>query len=379
MLRKAGAFLRNHFLNIKGPAINGQVIVIESDDWGSIRIPSRSSYNRLKGKGIDLDSNPYNHFDALETGEDLQALFETLSPFKDYKGNAPILTANVIVANPDFEKIRAAEFRKYHYEYFTETYKRNSSTDSSWKVFQEGINYKYLKPQFHGREHVNVLRWLKMLQEYDRQFLDAFDEGVFSIDHKFGAGKRNNLMATLDYDTDDEREFAYDQLRDGINIFEQIFRSRSDSFIAPCNVWDLASEQILAQHGVKFIQGFLGQLIPTPGLNSYITKKRSTGSKSENGQIYLVRNAYFEPSTLPSYDWIGNCLKKVQAAFFWGKPAIISMHRLNVIGTIFPENRSKNLLMLSQLLKEILKKWPEVEFLSSDQLGHLYANRKCAE
>lgn len=374
MSKRAGAFFRNHLLNIEGPAIDRKVIVIESDDWGSIRIPSRRSFDRLNDKGLQLDSNPYNRFDALETGDDLQALFETLSSFRDYKGNTPIVTANVIVANPDFEKIRWSEFSKYSYEYFTETYKRNPSSESSWKVFQEGINSKYLKPQFHGREHVNALRWLRMLRTLDQQFLDAFDEGVFSIDHEFGRGKRNNLMATLDYDTEEERQFAYDQLRDGINIFERIFKSTSDSFIAPCNVWDLSSEQILAQQGVKFIQGFLGQLIPNPGLDSYITKKLSTGMRSASGQIYLVRNAYFEPSTLPNYDWIGNCLQKIQAAFFWRKPAIVSMHRLNVIGTIFPENRNKNLLMLSQLLKEILKRWPEVEFLSSDQLGHLYAN-----
>ncbi|MDZ7634132.1 MAG: hypothetical protein U5L72_06700 [Bacteroidales bacterium] len=36
------------------------------------------------------------------------------------------ITANTLLANPDFEKIRETDFAKYHYEIFTDTYKRYS-------------------------------------------------------------------------------------------------------------------------------------------------------------------------------------------------------------------------------------------------------------
>jgi hypothetical protein len=45
------------------------------------------------------------------------------------------------------------------------------------------------------------------------------------------------------------------------------------------------------------------------------------------------------------------------------------MHRINFSGEIFEENRNENLNYLFELFSQIKKKWPEVEFLSSDQLA----------
>ena len=58
-------------------------------------------------------------------------------------------------------------------------------------------------------------------------------------------------------------------------------------------------------------------------------------------------------------------------AFAMGKPAIISTHRINYIGGIFPSNRDANLKLLNSILKYLVKKWPEVEFMASDTLGDL--------
>jgi hypothetical protein len=50
------------------------------------------------------------------------------------------------------------------------------------------------------------------------------------------------------------------------------------------------------------------------------------------------------------------------------------MHRLNVIGSIDERNRAENLIELKWLLKEIVRTYPEVEFMSSDELGQLIEN-----
>jgi len=55
------------------------------------------------------------------------------------------------------------------------------------------------------------------------------------------------------------------------------------------------------------------------------------------------------------------------------KPALISSHRLNYIGYIDENNRKKNLRQLKTLLSEVIKRWPDVEFLTSDQLGETIA------
>jgi hypothetical protein len=47
------------------------------------------------------------------------------------------------------------------------------------------------------------------------------------------------------------------------------------------------------------------------------------------------------------------------------------MHRLNVIGAIDESNRTTNLELLKKLLTKVLQFYPDVEFMSSDELGNL--------
>jgi hypothetical protein len=85
----------------------------------------------------------------------------------------------------------------------------------------------------------------------------------------------------------------------------------------------------------------------------------------------LVRNAAFEPSDKPGFDWIQDILSRAKIAFRLGKPLIISSHRLNYIGFIDYKNRNRNLPKLKNLLMELLKQWPDIEFMSSDELCNL--------
>ena len=64
-------------------------------------------------------------------------------------------------------------------------------------------------------------------------------------------------------------------------------------------------------------------------------------------------------------------MKEIEIAFNCNKPATISSHRVNYMGTINPENRAEGLKKLDQLLGAIIKKWPEVEFITSMELGDI--------
>jgi hypothetical protein len=111
--------LKHHLANIPGWRTRRKIVVFESDDWGSIRMPSRAVYEALLDKGIRVDNLCYNRNDALASEADLAALFEVLSSVQDQHGNPAVFTANTIVANPDFEKISASDFIEYHYQPFT--------------------------------------------------------------------------------------------------------------------------------------------------------------------------------------------------------------------------------------------------------------------
>ena len=105
---------------------------------------------------------------------------------------------------------------------------------------------------------------------------------------------------------------------------------------------------------------------------------RYIGLKNSYGQRYITRNCFFEPSGMKlssNTDWVNNCLKEVETAFRWGKPAIISTHRVNYTGFLSPQNRANGLKQLHNLLNKIIKRWPSVEFLTSVELGHLIDNQ----
>ena len=61
-------------------------------------------------------------------------------------------------------------------------------------------------------------------------------------------------------------------------------------------------------------------------------------------------------------------------AFLMRKPAIVSTHRINYVGYIDEGNRDRTLKLLRQLLTAVLRRWPDVEFLTTVQLGRLMEN-----
>lgn len=364
---------RNIF-NIEGWRTNRKIVVIESDDWGSIRMPSPEVYEKLLSLGIRVNNCPYNRYDALESEEDLSELFDTLIKFKDKNSNHPIITTNYVVTNPNFKKIESSGFRNYYFEFFTETLNKYPKHQNSIEIIKQGIDKKIIHPQFHGREHLNVNRWMKGLQNNLKETHLAFDNGLFGLSTNITDEKRKSYLAALDFDNINELDYHKQILENGLDIFEQIFGYRSSSFIAPNYIWHTDLEPFLASKGIKFIQGIRNQTHPTGNKN--LIKRHCIGSQNASGQRYLVRNCLFEPSFDQSKPWVESVLKEISVAFFWNKPAIISSHRVNYIGFIDAANRERNLFLLSVLLGKMINRWPDIEFMSSDQLGNIIENGK---
>jgi len=61
-------------------------------------------------------------------------------------------------------------------------------------------------------------------------------------------------------------------------------------------------------------------------------------------------------------------IDQVAAAFRWRRPAMISSHRVNFSGHIDEKNRARGLDALRLLLRKIVNRWPDVQFISADQL-----------
>lgn len=355
-----------HLLNLPGTGTKKKIVVIESDDWGSIRIPSKAIYELFVKKGYGVQNSAYNHYDSLESNNDLEALFGVLHSVKDSYNNPAVFTANCILTNPDFDKIKQNGYKAYFNEAVTETIKKYPEHDKVIDLWKDGIKNKLFIPQCHGREHLHVGRWMKCLQAGDKDALFCFEHGTtFS-----GDGKTDySFMEAFDFDDISELDGLNNILADGLQLFEQFFGYPSKSFIAPCYTWHPDMETVMAANAVQYLQGNIFQLEPPLINNKYKRKYHYMGQRSATGIRYLIRNCIFEPTLNPELDSVSRCLQQIGIAFKRNKPAIISSHRLNYIGYLDESNRIKNLALLKLLLLGIKKKWPDVEFMSTDNLG----------
>jgi hypothetical protein len=368
-------FMHN-LINIPGWSTDRKIIVIESDDWGSIRMPSLSSFDKLEKLGLDLrtiDAERYNLNDTLATGSDLEKLFEVLGNHKDSVGNSPVFTAVSVVANPDFEKIRKFYFNQYFYEPFTETLKKYPGCEHSFDLWKVGIENKLFIPQMHGREHLNVSAWMRALKDADKQTREAFNEGFWGFvpDQKLLPGV--DFQAAFLLGEPGELEFQEKVIAEGLDLFNKLFGFKAEYFVAPNGPFNNKLNKVLVEYGIKFRSASKIQDEP---LGNGRTRKvlHWLGQKDKSGLRYITRNCFFEPSQ-PGKDWIDSCLDNINVAFRWNKPAIISSHRVNYIGSLNLFNRDRSLKDLNRLINSILKAWPNVVFMTTPELGKLMRSR----
>jgi hypothetical protein len=356
--------------NASGWRIKRKILVIESDDWGSIRMPSLNSFDRLEKSGLDLrsaDAERYNLNDTLATSHDLESLFEVLSNFKDMNGNCAVFTPISIVANPDFQKIKESSFQEYFYEPFTETLKRYPGCEHSFELWKEGVEKKLFVPQMHGREHLNVTAWMKALQTVENNTLLAFKEGMWG----FVADKYPEIDYLSAFLLTDSSELEYQKsvISKGLQLFEKLFGYRPEYFVPPNGPFNNNLNKVLVENGIKFRSASKIQKEPL-GNNKSRNVIHWLGQRDSSGIRYITRNCFFEPGQNKK-DWVESCMHDIKIAFRWHKPAIISSHRVNYVGALHPANRDNGLLQLSRLLQKIIRNWSNVEFMTTPQLGAL--------
>lgn len=370
--------LQIYLSNLPGWSTKRKIVVIESDDWGSVYMPDRISLESLQRKGLPLTSHYLNN-DTLESVEDMEMLMEVLLRHRDSTKRPVVITGVNVVANPDFEKIKANGFNRYEYELFTETAKRFSGSRNIHQLWKQGINERLMIPVFHGREHLNVQRWMRLLQEKNESVLLAFEHGVATFGSRdINQEKLPNLRAAFDIDSTDDLPYLREVLTSGLDAFEQLFGYRSSFFIPTNGPFNNSLEELTSQLGVRYIG--TGKIQSEPlGNGAYKKHFRYIGKRNTYGQTYLTRNAFFEPGSWEyprSRDWIASCLKEMEIAFRCHKPVTISSHRVNYMGTLNPKYRADSLQKLDQLLTQIIKRWSDVEFMTSMELGDIISSNK---
>ncbi|MCB0633702.1 MAG: hypothetical protein R2824_00175 [Saprospiraceae bacterium] len=367
--------ISRHLTNYTGWRINRKIVVIESDDWGTIRCPDKKDHDLFLASFSSQIRNPYLLVDTLASSQDLDRLFNLISKYRDWTGTHPLITFNTVVANPDFQKIRESGYQHYYLEPFTSTLLKYSKHQHSFRLWKEAIQNQLMFPQFHGREHVNVPIWLALLQGGNEHLIKAFSLNNWSPPHQL-IGSKIKLQASLDYQGEQPREYQQLFIEEGLDLFQEIFGFSSKTMIANNFIIHPNLLPVATNRKIEAMQGMKYQMLPYGSSHSKnrVKVRRYTGKQRKDALINLVRNCVFEPAQTKDYfDDVDSCMADISNAFRWKKPAIITTHRLNYIGHLKEENAAKNIRRLEQLIKKILGKWPDVEFFHSAGLADLIA------
>lgn len=356
--------------NLVGWTTRDKIVVFESDDWGSIRMPGIETREKLIEAGISVDRNYFTRNDRLESYRDMEALLELLSGFKDIRGKHPVFTTLNIMGNPDFDTILASDGKEYAWQHVDNTYiEYGEDAHAMREIWKQGIDSGLLCPQFHGREHLNIRRWMRGLEAGLPATRLALQHRLTGIKPADAKEKRGEYQAAFDIDFPEDIPFVNRIIEEGIDHFEKYFGYKSKYFVPTNGPLNNSSYPMLVNKGIRFLNTSKLEREPM-GNGVYKKHFRWLGKRHKSGLTFITRNAFFEPSANDWFpDWVAHCMGNIENAFKWKKPATICTHRVNYVSGITMKNRDIGLAQLNALLSAIQKKWPDVIFMSSVELG----------
>jgi len=359
--------------NVFGWRTKRKIIVFSVDDYGNVRLDSKKARAEMDKAGMKVASR-FDAYDTLETREDLEMLYETLASVKDQHGNSAVFTPFALPCNINFEALQENKFSVYERELLPDTYQKLAARtpeayEGTWQLWQEGIAKGLLVPEFHGREHLNLKVLEEKLARKDTEVLTALQNRSYTSISNNNYPTIGYTVAFAFWEEEDLQKYPA-IIRTGLQDFEQVYGRKSTVFTPPAQQFHPSLEPVIWQNGVQAMdKPLMGK--QHLGKGNYKRQWNTSGYSATTGKVTLVRNVVFEPTQTNNIDWVSHTLKQIEAAFRWNRPAIISSHRVNFCGHVDPENRKKGISTLQKLLKQIVQRWPDVEFMAANELSSL--------
>lgn len=347
-----------------------KLVVFEVDDYGSCHYDNTELLKSFLKKN---DRTPFFiKYDRLSNAYDLENLFDVLTSVRDSKGNHAVFTPLMITANPNRQKIIDANYDEYHFENAFESIMRihGQATIALWK---EGIEKMIFLPQYHGREHLHIQSWMSQISKKDSFTRKSFDQGLYFFADDSSKLKGYKSSATYGFKDSQEITTLESSLIDGIKLMKSLVGYLPVSFTPPAGGYSYLFEKALYNEGIRSVSvGRKHAVINAKAKRS--SKFHYLGQQSKNNIIYTPRNVLFEPHN-QKYDAVLRAVHDIEQAFKYKQPAIISSHRINFVNNENSFN-GDGIIKLKSLLSKIIKKWPNVEFISSSELVRILLNRK---
>ena len=155
-----------------------------------------------------------------------------------------------------------------------------------------------------------------------------------------------------------------------VSEFRRIFGFQPQVYVPPTFIWNDDVENALSQNGVEIIvtpgrrslgRDLAGDLVVDESLDYW------NGKQLHSGMRAIVRGHYFEP--IQGHDLES---KKSELITQWklGRPVLLECHRDNFAGPRSELNKS--LKAVESLLNWVVTEYPDVIFVSTEQLSNMY-------
>jgi hypothetical protein len=333
-----------------------QIVVIESDDWGMKRNPCADVVARYGTPGAWANEENENQ-------TDLKDLFDVLGAFRDQSKRPACMTANFVVANPDYDAMEKSGFTKYVDRFIDET-----TPKEILDAYREGIKKHVFYPQYHGRRHFSANAFVADLKENGSGARDLMKAGCYGAASLI---KGQNWRYHSEYfDWNQNKPVAVEQVLEDLKasnaFFEKQFGFTSKSTIPPHYIFTDETEKAWREAGIRFVQG-TGYCLKRNG-NNRTVHAHYMGRKSNQGLTYLTRTIKFEPREGRENQGLLPAFENVPVFTKLGIPIVIDTHRINYTGTF----KKRALIELGKLL-EFLTEYHPV-FLTSVELGEAIEN-----
>lgn len=359
-----------------GKRVPQKMVIFESDDWGSNYIAGKEEFNQLVKAGIlSENSSPYAKYDTIARAKDLEILFETLDSVKDVNGKPAVFSTFFAPANPDFDKIAACDFQEYYYETFLETLAKSGEDKAVASLWEEGISSEMIAPAYHAREHLCVPLWMEHLQSNHKKVREAFKYRFYSVPVETLPSVVSAFRPALYFENDEQKKQIIKSLKEGLAILNKLFKVHPSVFCPPNGLSHVDFDKALADEGIRSIKAARFRIEPN-GEGGHITRKISNPQRNELNQMFYYRNCWFEPYQQRNNS-VDYCMNHIAGAFNWNKAAVVCSHRVSYMGGIDSRNRDWGIRELKDLLKRIIKKWPDVIFCSSEEYAKLLHDNGC--
>ena len=367
MLRKV--WTRGSLLPAEGFIFGRPLVVLQSDDWGRAGVKDREGWEALLALGLNLGERNYDFY-SLETAEDVEAIVEVLSRHRDSNGRPACLGMNFIMANVDFPKVKADNFRQIHLRSLADGLPDGWNRTGLFEAYQHGISAGVLSPALHGTTHFcrpAVERNLNdsgergsLLRMFWKADVPYIHWRMPWIGFEYSEPRQNGREVFLGAESQ-ERMIA-----DAVKRFTQLFSKTPRSACAPGYRANKITHLAWAKHGIQVSQNGPGSNLPPHfELHDGVRSKE----KREASLLHLYRTLDFEPSSSEEIS-VEACVQMAENNFARGIPAIISVHSINFHSTL-KDFRSRTLRLLDEFLTALESKYPDLLYVRDEDLYDL--------